>query len=150
MRYESQKYNKGMNDTGTINQTNIILTPRRKDGKCFQADRIRNTRRSHCKGHGSNMAGPDLATNNKILASLLDPILKELEALHWTSTHQNFLGQRSGTTMEKVHRWECRYFKSKPKRTKGGKTYAFLSNEISWAKTFMPKAWVKGSGAKNL
>ena len=41
MCYESQKYNKGMNDTRTINQTNLILTLRRKDRRCFQADGIR-------------------------------------------------------------------------------------------------------------
>ena len=81
MCYESQKYNKGMNDTRTINQTNLTLTLRRKDGKCFQADGTRNTQRSHCKGRGSNMAGADLAGNNKILASPLEPNMKELEAL---------------------------------------------------------------------
>ena len=58
------------------------VTLRQKDGKCFQADGIQNTQRSHSKGRGSNMAGPDLAGNNGILTSPLDPNLKELEALH--------------------------------------------------------------------
>ena len=70
-----------MKDTGIINQTIIILPLTQKDGKCFQADGTRNTQRSHCKGHGLNMVGPDLAGNNKILTSPLDPNLNELEAL---------------------------------------------------------------------
>ena len=83
MCYESQKYNKGMNDTRTINQTNLILTLRRKDGRCFQADGIRgrDTQRSQCNGRGSNMAGTDLDGNNEILASPLESNFKELEAL---------------------------------------------------------------------
>ena len=72
---------------------------------------------------------------SKILVSPLDPNLKELEALRWTSGHQTFLGQKSGTTLEKVHRWERRYFRSGLIRTTGGKTYTFSSDEISWVKT---------------
>ena len=94
------------------------------------------------------MERPDLAGNSKILESHLDPNLKELEALRWTRGHQDFLGQRSGTTMEKTHPWELKYLRSGPIRTNGGKTYAFLSGGISWAKTFIPGAWGQGSGAK--
>ena len=70
-----------MVDSKITNQTNINLTLRWKDGECYEADGIRNTQRSHCKGRGSNMAGPDLAGNNKISASPLEPNLKELEAV---------------------------------------------------------------------
>ena len=70
-----------MVDSKITSQTNINLTLRWKDGECYEADGIRNTQRFHCKGRGSNMAGPDLAGNNKISASPLEPNLKELEAV---------------------------------------------------------------------
>ena len=54
----------------------------------------------------------DLARNNKLLVSRLEPYLKAPTAFLWTKGHQNFLRHRSGTKTEKVHSWELRNFKS--------------------------------------
>lgn len=60
--------------------------------------------------------------------------MRALEAdLSICKDHQNLHGRRSGTTMEKGQPWDDKYLTSGPVRTKGRKTKAFSSGEISCA-----------------